>query len=115
MDSRTAGAAVLPPSEALPDWLRQLSGEGRPRVLLGATGHLDLTEEEEARTARLLEDVALPALGTATADAEIVIVTGLAPGGRPGLRRGGLGLADAARPVLSARRPAAGAARSALG
>lgn len=80
MDSRTAGAAVPPPSEALPDWLRQLSGEGRPRVLLGATGHLDLTEEEEARTARLLEDVALPALGPATADAEIVIVTGLAPG-----------------------------------
>jgi len=49
-------------------------------VLLGASGHVDLSAEEEKRVARQLEATALPALAAAASDAEILVVTGLAPG-----------------------------------
>lgn len=79
MESSTVLPAVSAPTLALGAWLRGLAADGRPRVLLGATGHLDLSSEEEARAARQIETAALPALAAAANDAEILVVTGLAP------------------------------------
>lgn len=80
MESRSLGAGAVAHSEALAAWLESLAARSRPCVLLGATGHLDLSPAEETHTTRLLEASALPMLAAVAADIEIIVVTGLAPG-----------------------------------
>ena len=80
MDTMTVKPAAAAAVEPLTAWLQALAADGRPRVLLGASGHLDLSPEEEEHVARQLEESALPALAAAASDAEILVVTGLAPG-----------------------------------
>jgi hypothetical protein len=67
-------------SQFLRRWLDELSADARPRVLVGGTGHLILSRDEEEQAARELERAALPALLEAPADAEILVLTGMAPG-----------------------------------
>lgn len=67
-------------AQFLQAWLDGLAEDGRPRVLLGGTGHLILTPDEEAQAAVELERTALPQLGDADPEAEILVLTGLAPG-----------------------------------
>jgi hypothetical protein len=58
-----------------------LDARGLPEpVLIGATGHLDLTAAEEARLARRLRDALLPDIAGRCGDAPIVVMTGVAPG-----------------------------------
>jgi hypothetical protein len=80
METRTVKPAAPAAIEPLAAWLHSLGADPRPRVLLGGSGHLDLSPAEEKRVARALEAEALPALAAAASDAEIVVVTGLAPG-----------------------------------
>jgi len=67
-------------AQFLEPWLAGLAGDDRPRVLLGGTGHLILTPDEEAQAAIELERTALPELAAAEPDAEILVLTGMAPG-----------------------------------
>lgn len=61
-------------------WLDSLASGSRSRVLVGATGHLILSAEEEAKAAIELDLRALPELSLADPQAEILTLTGLAPG-----------------------------------
>lgn len=65
---------VPPPPVRLEAWLAA-HREGTA-LLLGGTGHLDLSDEEEARVALQLERLTLPA----TPSQDVMLMTGLAPG-----------------------------------
>lgn len=66
---------------SLVSWLGSLATMDRPCVLLGGAGHLLLSEQEEAQSRQKLESEILPRLASVGTDAQIQILTGLAPGG----------------------------------
>lgn len=74
--AQPAGAPTL----ALRDWLQQLAANTHACVLIGATGHLELSPAEEDEARRQLEPALPQLLSQATADAEIFLLDGLAPG-----------------------------------
>ena len=67
-------------AQPLAQWLDALGAASGSRVLLGGTGHLDLTMEEEHHAEREFDRLVLPILARAPADSEVLILTGLAPG-----------------------------------
>ena len=71
---------MTPAAAPLAAWLDALALEKSPRILLGCTGHLELSPDDERRAAQQLEQAVLPLLTTADPDSEILILTGLAPG-----------------------------------
>lgn len=93
MDSRGPG----PRAASLAQWLAALGQSPGPLVLLGGTGHLVLSVDEQQRVARELEQDVLPMFAHLPDDTEVVLLTGLAPGAdllfaetaRTGLARAG--------------------------
>ena len=55
----------MTPAQPLAAWLDALALEKSPRVLLGCTGHLELSPDDERRAAQQLEQAVLPLLTTA--------------------------------------------------
>ena len=76
MDTRTVG----PQAASLAQWLAALAQSPGPVVLLGGTGHLALTVDEQQRVARELEHEVLPLFAALPDETEIVLLSGLAPG-----------------------------------
>lgn len=68
------------PGLSVREWLRQLADNGRPCVLVGATGHLELSPAEELRTAQQLVQALPRLMSQASPESEIFLMTGLAPG-----------------------------------
>lgn len=76
MDSRAPG----PRAASLAQWLAALGQSPGPVVLLGGTGHLVLSVDEQQRVARELEQEVLPLFAHLPDETEVVLLTGLAPG-----------------------------------
>jgi hypothetical protein len=70
----------LPHAVELAHWLDELARAPHPAVLLGGTGHLDLTAEEQQRVARQIEQSLLPRFEGLPADVDVFVLTGMAPG-----------------------------------
>lgn len=64
----------------LAEWLATLAGRQRSEFLLGGTGHLLLTAEEEENVVEQLRDGVLPRLFPSGHYAQVCLLTGLAPG-----------------------------------
>lgn len=76
MDLSTAG----PQAVRLGEWLAALAASPTPIVLLGGTGHLELSIAEQQRVAGELERDILPLFAELPAETEVTVVTGVAPG-----------------------------------
>src|SRR5687767_8118943 len=76
MDSRSLG----PQAASLAQWLAAVAQAPGPVVLLGGTGHLALSIDEQQRVARELEQEILPLFTGLSEETEIILLTGLAPG-----------------------------------
>jgi hypothetical protein len=61
-------------------WLRTLAGRGDSEFLLGGTGHLLLSAEEEENVVTQLREGVLPRLFPDGGFAQVCLLTGLAPG-----------------------------------
>lgn len=68
------------PCVPLSAWLDTLRGRGSPEVLLGGTGHLLLSAEEEENVVTQLREGLLPRLFPADGYAQVCLLSGLAPG-----------------------------------
>jgi hypothetical protein len=77
MDSRGSGG---PETSSLEQWLASLAQAPGPVVLLGGTGHLMLSAEEQQRVAREIERDVLPRFAGLPDDTDVIVATGLAPG-----------------------------------
>ena len=73
---------IEPPALAVPlaDWLRTLAGRDDSEFLLGGTGHLLLSAEEEENVVMQLRLGVLPRLFPAGGYAQVCLLCGLAPG-----------------------------------
>ena len=74
---------TVPPAReylSLVDWLRTLAGRGDSEFLLGGTGHLLLSGEEEENVVTQLREGVLPRLFPDGGLAQVCLLTGLAPG-----------------------------------
>ncbi|HZR35561.1 MAG TPA: hypothetical protein VFA75_09315 [Nevskia sp.] len=78
--TRDAGTAASRSRMPLATWLRVLAGRGDSELLLGGTGHLLLSPEEEHNVARQLRGGVLPRLFPEGGFAQVCLLTGLAPG-----------------------------------
>lgn len=76
MDSRSLG----PQAASLAQWLAAVAQSPLPVVLLGGTGHLALSVDEQQRVAHELEQEVLPLFAGLPEETDIVLLTGLAPG-----------------------------------
>lgn len=65
---------------SLESWLEALSSGKRSLVMVGATGHLILSPEEEAKAIAELERQVAPVLAAADPESDLMVVTGMAPG-----------------------------------
>jgi len=68
------------PSLPLAGWLSTLASRGADEILLGATGHLMLREDEEENVATQLRKGVLPRLFAPGGPSRACMLTGLAPG-----------------------------------
>ncbi len=78
--TRDAGTAASRPRIPLAAWLRTLAGRGDSELLLGGTGHLLLSPEEEENVVGHLRQGVLPRLFPDGGFAQVCLLTGLAPG-----------------------------------
>lgn len=70
----------VPPGIPLAGWLRALAARQDGEFLLGATGHLLLSAEEEENVVTQLRQGVLPLLFPAGWSGQVCLLTGLAPG-----------------------------------
>jgi len=68
------------PGVPLAGWLRALAGRGDSEFLIGGTGHLLLSAEEEENVVAQLREGVLPRLFPQGGFAQVCLLTGLAPG-----------------------------------
>src|SRR5437868_1884258 len=64
----------------LDQWLASLGASSRRVVMIGGTGHLDLSLEEQQRVTRELEQNVMPQFAGLPDDVDVIVATGLAPG-----------------------------------
>lgn len=74
------GIAIDRPRVPLAEWLHTLVGRNRSELLLGGTGHLLLSAEEEENVVQQLREGVLPRLFPPGAYNQVCVLTGLAPG-----------------------------------
>ncbi|MBV8062666.1 MAG: hypothetical protein JOY51_03675 [Nevskia sp.] len=75
-----ASTAMERPRIPLAEWLGTLAARRGSELLLGGTGHLLLSAEEEENVVEQLRQGVLPRLFPANSDAAVCLLTGLAPG-----------------------------------
>jgi hypothetical protein len=78
--SRAGDTAMDRPRVPLAAWLGALAGRRGSELLLGGTGHLLLSPEEEENVMRQLREGVLPRLFPPESYAQVCLLTGLAPG-----------------------------------
>ena len=78
--TRDAGTAASRPRIPLAAWLRTLTVRGGSELLLGGTGHLLLSAEEEENVVEQLRQGILPRLFPEGGFTQVCLLTGLAPG-----------------------------------
>lgn len=78
MDTSRASSREQP--IPLERWLRELQSLPSPPFLLGGTGHLILTPDEEQHVGSQLRSKVLPRVFEQAGDRELLVLTGLAPG-----------------------------------
>jgi hypothetical protein len=78
---RPDGLSVLPPPvQPLGQWLHTLADRGGTELLLGGTGHLLLSADEEENVMEQLREGVMPRLFPPGRFAQVCLLTGLAPG-----------------------------------